>query len=492
MKKLFNCINSFIFKFSSIFVKVLLIMIIIGMICLDSVYLYEDAPAIRPNFIYKYLAIIMCAIMLYLIVLVERKINGKITTKNRKKYLYTVFFIYFVMEIIFIILLPLKPFSDMEEVVKIAMSDFRENIEYIQIYPNNLPTSLLFNILFRFTIHNYATIKILNIFCNIITIYYTYKIFDNIYKQKNGIVLLLGLCEIPAFLYANYVYNDVIFTTFTTIILYIITKKQERKIDFWILNILLFLQYVIRPVGIVFVIAVEMYYVFKEKNIKKFIVVLLVFLILNFMHIGVKKIFIPESDEVKEYPIWSFIQMGINEWEIGFQNASHSQYWTFAHVKRRIKRMGVKGLTSVLSRKIFWQWTEGTYQAELYGFGVYDDGFEYETFLTEKVKGNENSMLRYIIEYIIKGQYFIISVLSFIGVIIKNEDEETNKKIDLLYLFIMGIFSFYVIWEMKSRYIYCLYPIFIILASKGIKNIYECKEYKKLTAKTNDIKFKKV
>ena len=87
------------------------------------------------------------------------------------------------------------------------------------------------------------------------------------------------------------------------------------------------MQYVIRPVGIVFVIAVEMYYVFKEKNIKKFIVVLLVFLILNFMHIGVKKIFIPESDEVKEYPIWSFIQMGINEWEIGFQNASHSQYY---------------------------------------------------------------------------------------------------------------------------------------------------------------------
>ena len=58
-----------------------------------------------------------------------------------------------------------------------------------------------------------------------------------------------------------------------------------------------------------------------------------------------------------------------------------------------------------------------------------------------------------------------------IELIIKDKSEDEKQKEDLLYYFIIGLFCFYLIWEIKSRYIYCLYPIFLILSTRGIEKI---------------------
>lgn len=73
-----------------------------------------------------------------------------------------------------------------------------------------------------------------------------------------------------------------------------------------------------------------------------------------------------------------------------------------------------------------------------------------------------------------KGQYFVLIILSLIELIVKDKGEVRRNERDLLFYLIIGLFCFYMIWEIKSRYIYCLYPIFIILSSNGIiklKNI---------------------
>ena len=191
----------------------------------------------------------------------------------------------------------------MESVCKIALSNFKDGIEYLQIYPNNLPITLLFNMIFRITVYDVDVLKGLNIICNIYTIYYTYKIFKNIYNEENMFVIVFGVLYIPVVLYVNSAYNDLIFTTLVTMVLYQITKNKKKKIDIYFTAILLFVQYILRPVGIILIIAIEMYYLFKEKNLKNFFVVILIFTLFSIGYGRIEKRIIPQSDEVKTYPI---------------------------------------------------------------------------------------------------------------------------------------------------------------------------------------------
>ena len=368
-------------------------------------------------------------------------------------------------------MVPLKPFSDMKSVTDIALSNFKNNMEYLKIYPNNVPIAILFNIIFRITNYNTIYIKIFNIICNVLIIYFAYGTYKNIYKKDNRIILLFGIFNISSFIYVNHVYNDIVFVALIMGALYLITKEgSKNRINIVVISVLLFLQYIIRPVGIITIIAFIMYYILKHRDIKKVIVIVSVFILCNMIYLQIEKRIIPESEE--KYPIWSFIQMGINEEEFGFQDGTHSKEWSFEDVQNRIKELGTKRLIKLLCKKQYWLWTEGTYQAERYAFGAGDEErFTYETAITKKIVDEENSKLRKSIEYIMKGQYFILIILSFIDLIIKDKNKDIEDKEELLLYIIIGLFCFYTIWEMKSRYIYCLYPIFLIFSTSGTQKI---------------------
>ena len=79
----------------------------------------------------------------------------------------------------------------MKYVTDIALSNFTEQMEYLQANPNNLPTVLIFNLIFRVTTYDVFVLKVVNIICNIVTIYFAYKIYQNIYKNLYKHVLLL-------------------------------------------------------------------------------------------------------------------------------------------------------------------------------------------------------------------------------------------------------------------------------------------------------------
>ena len=164
--------------------------------------------------------------------------------------------------------------------------------------------------------------------------------------------------------------------------------------------------------------------------------------------------------------------MGINEEEFGFQDGSHSKDWTFEDVQKRINELRFGRLIKLLCKKQYWLWTEGTYQAERYAFGTgEEEQFAYETAITKKIRDTENSKLRKSIDYLMKGQYLVLIILSFIDFMIKDKNEDIKGKKELLLYIIIGLFCFYTIWEMKSRYIYCLYPIFLIFSTSGTQKI---------------------
>lgn len=470
MNKNIDALNKLVSKISIKFLIILFTIIIIGMLCINSVYLYIDTASFRANNVFNYLGIIINIFGFLVLILLEKALSLKL--KKFKYINFIIFLIYFIIEIIYIKLVPIKPLSDMYFVTEIALSNFQNEIQYLQYYPNNLPISIIFNLIFRITQYDVIYIKIFNIICNIITIYFSYRIYENIYKKKNNIVILLGVFSIFTFLYVNNAYNDIIFTALTTIVLYLVTKENKRKIDIFIISILSFLQFIVRPVGIILIIAVCMYYLLKNKNIKNIGILLIIFLICNIMYLQLEKVMIPKSDEIQKYPIWSFIQMGINEKEFGFQDGSHSTEWTFEDVKNRIQELGPQRLAKLLCKKQYWLWTEGTYQVERYVFGTGSiEQFSYITPVTNIIYDVENSKARKALEYLMKGQYFVLIVLSLMDLIIKDKDENIKNKKDILLYVIIGMFCFYTIWEIKSRYIYCLYPIFLVLSTQGIEKI---------------------
>lgn len=460
IKKLDNMIS----QISINFVRILFCGIIIGMLFVNSVYLYIDMPVFTSNCIWNYLGMIGNIGIIVMIVFLNR---------FPSKCLNMILLIgYVIAEIVFLKLVPIKPFSDMMHVTEIALSNFERGIEYLQKCTNNLPIVFIFNLIFRITTYDVFVLKVFNVICHLVILYFSCKTYENIYGKKNNLVYLCGLSCFSNFFYTNHIYNDILFTMFVIMILYFVTKLSSYKFDKIIIPILLFFQFLIRPVGIIVIIAIGMYYILKEQNIEMVINIFIIFVIFIGLYSILKNQIIPKSKAKEEYPIWSYIQMGMNETEFGFQDGSHSTKWTGGDVKNRILELGPKRLLKLFAKKEFWLWTEGTYQVERYAFGIGDnEQFFYDTPITKKLADVEKSNLRKTLDYFMKGQYFVTIALALIDMVIKDEWEETKKKKDVLLYIIIGLFCFYLIWEIKSRYIYCLYPIFLILASSGINKM---------------------
>ncbi len=461
-------IDILVHKFSKIFIMTLFICILLGMLCINSVYLYIDMPSFQLNNIWNYLSIFITIISLIFIVWIYKLIKKKI---NINSFIFALFSFYFILEFLYLKFVPLKPFSDMLNIVQVALSNFNEGMEYLYRCPNNLPMTLLFWLILKIYPKVFA-IKLGNVVCNLLIIYFSYKIYNNIYKKDNKLVLLLGLTSIPMFLYVNHVYNDIIFTMLTTIVIYILTKHELKNKDIFLLSLLSFFQYIIRPVGIILIIAEGMYLILKKSNYKVLIVIVVTFIICNLLYIPLKKIYIPENQKNLQYPIWSYIQIGMNETEFGFQDGSFSTEWTAIDIINRCKDLGIKRLIKLFLKKEYWLWTEGTFQTERYAFGAgLQDSYEYETAITSYVLDPENSTIRKALDYLMKGQYIVLITLSLIGIIKEEKVEAVKNTKDLLFYFIIGMFCFYFFWEIKSRYIYSLLPIFWILAVDGLEKI---------------------
>lgn len=465
-KNKLEIIDRFISKIAIYFVRILFGMIVIGMLFVNSIYLYSDMPDFRLNNGWNYLGIFIGLLILGTFAFFTDFLRKKCDKKYTNLIL---LLLYFMGQIGFLLLVPIQMFSDMAEVTKIALSNFTENMEYLQRCSNNLPIALVFNLIFRITTYQVWALKVLNCVCNCVTIYFTYRLYENIYGQKNRLVLIWGIAFIPIFLYVNMVYNDIISTMLMVICLYLMTKDENQKWEKCLIPILLFLQFIIRPVGVILIIAAMMYYGLKKKSLKMVLTILIVFCVFNFGYQVLESYIIPKTEEKMEYPVWSYIQMGLNEAEFGFQDGSHATNWTAKDVIDRMVELGPIRLLKLLAKKEYWLWTEGTYQAERYSFGVgTKEQFYYDTFLTQQLYDVEDSDFRNGLDYVMKGQYFCIALLACID--LWGKEMHKHKK-DLLLYTIVGIFCFYLIWEIKSRYIFCLYPIFLVMATNGMQKI---------------------
>lgn len=452
-----NKFIDFIFQsFSKWFLTFFFALITLGSLLVTAYYVPDQAlfRNIQPrDFMGMFISAILLGLLIY--------ISYHCDIKN-----YYLLFAYGFSSVAFILLVPLMPFSDMLNVYTLAVNNLQGDLTYLQQCPNNLAIVLVFAGLLKIY-KDPIVIKLIQILCNLVIIGLTVKIYKKVFNTTDDkVIVLILVCNIPTILYTNHVYSDIIATLFAMIALYYLLcfdSGKRRRLHFLIIGCSLLFCFVIRPNCIIFIIATIIYLCYQKEYKFLFCVIasfMLAFLGFQFLSSAI----IPRSDA--QYPVWSYLQMGLNKDRIGFQDGTHSAYWTFQDVIEKIKELGFFGIIKLFVKKNFWTWSEGTYQARRYAFSYDDAIFQYHTPYISYLANNETFFM--ILNGIMKGYYFIIILLCTVGVFfLDKRDAKTN----FLSHVVIGFIAFYSIWEIKSRYIYILYPIFSIFAAYGICKI---------------------
>lgn len=131
-----------------------------------------------------------------------------------------------------------------------------------------------------------------------------------------------------------------------------------------------------------------------------------------------------------------------------------------AKIKSRINKYGLKGLVKHLAKKAVWTWEDGTYYISHH----IENPIHRNILHDYALNSGEKHFVFY--GYSCAFQLFMILMMIFSAY-----KGLKNPKLDfttLLRIIVFGAFIFFLVWETRSRYLYNLTPLFIILSVDGL------------------------
>lgn len=374
---------------------------------------------------------------------------------------------YVVLGILFIWQVPLKVFSDMSEIYNAAIAiatggmDYFSNNGYFVTYPNNLLITILYAIVLFVLPKSIVTIKMINIILIIGIVFFAEKIVQIYYKNDyTNLFYIWALSFICVFLYINHIYTDIPFVFFTILCLWIYLRNNNTLI---LSCFILAFVYQLRPQAAFYIIAICLHYIFQQIDIKRIIKVVSAAMVTGVSIVVFNSVFVPffiVPDDSATMPVWSYVYMAFNEEEFGFQDGSHSTDRTLNDVKERLEELGLEKTLKIIGKKVFWTWSEASYQASRYAFGSEPveilDKFDEETAITKYI--NDSSLpARKFLDAIMRAQYLVLFLLT-----LRMFYKDNSERYSLFVLLFAANFIFYIFWEIKSRYIIPLYPLQLI------------------------------
>lgn len=472
LDRISNTLNNMIrYTLATIFIIFLIVSLII-----KPMYNFKDFPYFHRTEVLDYLIItifILGTILLYKYIDYWDKILSK----------RIIAVTYFLLALLFVLIVPLKVFSDMKQVFDGAIAFANFNFSYLKenayfiTYPNNVLISIFYGIIFIVLPQKLITIKVINIIMLLLIGKLTCDIVSLYYKKYSNIFFFICMSLISVFMYANHIYTDIPFTLLSLLAVYLYLKDFKY---IWISSIILIFSYFIRPLAVIYVIAIFIDFMLKSeikvREKTKYGVIALACYVIMFVLISM--IIIPyfiKKDTTKQIPATSYLYMGFNQEKFGFQDGSHSAERSLNEVIDRLKGYSPKEILGIIGKKTYWTWMEGTYQAQRYSFGedkgdAYLDKFEYDTPVLKFI-ANSGQKARNILNSLLYAQYIVLFALMILGII-----SDLGRKMKVVNLLFIGFFMFYLFWEIKSRYIFSLYPFMIMYAVFVLVNWLNYKE----------------
>ncbi|MDS0528381.1 glycosyltransferase family 39 protein [Clostridium sp. SHJSY1] len=476
-------------------------------------YIYGDKPILQSQRIGIFILLIVLMILLGIALY---KISLKINKYSRKIVIPLTLLFSFAIQIVIIFAFTRLPTDDSQTVISLAFkmlynSDYSsfQTRGYLHMFPFNFSIVLYLKTLLAIFPDNYLVIKIFNILFSLVTTLMIYLIYKEInYKSKENDygVLIFAATYIPALFMCNLIYNDIISTAFFTSSIYCVIKFVKEKTFKYIISsaILLSIGNYFRSVGAIYLIAIFIYILLyiKKVEIKKALVALCIiaftFNIPSWIQdVALKSTqIVDESVNKNSAPIHMWLNMGLNMKNFGFwdgyqsyniykgkgkYNKEKSTELFKEKIEKRFEEYTIIDFVEMYYKKIIWTWTEGTYQIERYGLGSNSKGavskdinsidgvYSYTTPATDLFYAGS--------EYR-SGLIFILYVMNFLMycfIFVRLKNGIRTKRFDevFLILIILGFIGFYILWEIKSRYIYPVYPLLIVLSYMGFKDTYD-------------------
>lgn len=461
-------------------------------------------PRIVPQ---KPLILIGLSIPVFLLFLGIYGVGHVLSRFNEKKTILTILSIYTALQVLYILMFPVNAYEDAAIVEGFAREFLHGKFSslgvgnYLGYYPNNIGITLLFSFLYLFFPDNLLTLRFCNVIFTTLTAWLTYKLYKELFPNKKNSscgVLLMMICFLPSIILDNLTYGDIISTSLCMAGLLNAVKFAKTSLVKYAIYtaLLLMLGNFTRSVAMLFLLAVLVYWALNSKlfrrtiSSKRFIagtiIAVLAFTLplRLFSFVGFKSGIIDEPVGIHANPVWRWIN-------IGFPSDSKLGYWdggrnTSIFVSRykcdpklassffihdiidKYQNIGKKNTLKGYIKKTFWTWTEGTYNVNFYGLSQALKPENFKLYNTPLIKYAEpgDKILRGSLDWFLHTYNWII--LALVAYYLGNCVKQKDFKVELLVYTILLYLGFYFFWEVKSRYLFGLYPILIILSYNSI------------------------
>ena len=363
--------------------------------------------------------------------------------------------------------------------------------DYLARYPNNFTIMMILAVFYRMAYLVFGYIPrmlptVMNVFAINLSMLFTVLIAKQIWGRRRALfVLCLLVLFAPYYSYIPFYYTDTLSMPFGMLGLYLYVlalktddaHKVRKYVMLVISGMVIFVGFKVKG-SLIVVIAAAVIYAFLKCKWKEFACVALA-LILGFgsffaaFNVGYNAVGLVSEEQAEqlEYPYTHWVMMGLKG--IGGYNRGDSRFTSAIEgkenkqeanvevIKERLKTyLDEHKLTDHFVKKSIWMWGDGTYYIHGHIFNYVKRSFLHEFFLPDGKYYN----LFYVYSNAYQLVLLLMMALSLLSGAIK-------PKIDfsvLLKMIIFGIFVFLLIWEGRSRYLFNLTPVFIMIAADGV------------------------
>lgn len=488
----------------------ILLSIFFSFMCVLTLFRHAWAtpyPKITPQ---KPLLLIMLAIVEFILLIGLFKIGLWLAARFEKRYIKIVLIIYIIIQMAFIFLLPLGAYEDALIVEKLARDILQGDFfslgigHYLGYYPNNIGITLFFAFLYRFLPQSHITLRLFNVIFTTLSAWLIYKLYKELFPEDKRFskgVLLFTIFFIPPIIINNFTYGDIFCNTFCLAAMLCAIRYVNRGGLKYALYtaVLLMLANFMRSIALLFMLAVLIYWFVNcvvknrliwEKALLGFLVVILLFnLPLRiFSVVGVKTEMLPEPVGIHANPIWRWINIGfptekkLGYWDGGKNiaifvnrfncNPKEASKFFINDIIQKYRETGRKNVFKCYAKKTFWLWTEGTYSVNFYGLSQAVKAERFSLYKTPLVKYIEpgDKFIRLSLDWLLHTFNWILMLLTILYLI--SAVRRRDYRLELFVYVIILYIGFYFFWEIKTRYLFGLYPIFLIMAYNALdKNI---------------------
>ena len=358
--------------------------------------------------------------------------------------------------------------------------------------------------------YNYDLIgTMFNMFCIDLAAVFTFLTVKKAFNSYNkGIFALIIFTTIsPIFIYTCIYYTDTLSMFFAPLMIYVFLfiKNEEnikKNIAFsLLLGAITVIGMMLKMTVIIVLIAIIIRLIFSSTNamhkiITIFSIIVIMICMLLCKSFVTKKLYERyDINKEEQIPYTHWVMMGLKgnggyneedfQYTKSFKTKEEKTTANIAEIQNRISNIVETKNFKFIMNKFLYVWGDGTYfclNKVVYKFGDtktalihFQDSWKVKTYLNLAQIRHISMLLLILISYFI---------------FIKRKNGDNKKDVEIISkLIIMGMVTFFMIWEARSRYLVNFIPILIICEIYGIDNIinkFELRKIKMLNEKEKE------